>query len=91
MKINKDSLPVTIATATANIGISFTAGRAIGTLLQPLLPAEIDLATKIGLNIITYAATLATSRAIINEVGRNIDAYNEAVVQHNEQNNQTDY
>lgn len=91
MKINKDSFPVNIAVVTANLGIGFTAGRAIGTLIQPLLPAEIDLATKIGLNLITYAATLGTSRAIINEARLNIDAYNETVAQHNERNNQTVY
>ena len=89
MKINKDSQVFTLAKATANVGIGFTVGRAIGTLIQPLLPAEIDLATKVGLNLITYAATLATSRAVFNEAGRMVNEYNELVAQNNEE--QTSY
>ena len=83
-KINRDSNALNFGVTIANLGIGFTAGRAIGTLIQPLLPAEITLATKIGLNLITYAATLATSRTIISEASRTVDAYNEAVAQHNE-------
>ena len=91
MTINRDSTALNIAKATANVGIGLTVGRAIGTLVQPLLPAEIDLATKIGLNLITYATTLATARTVFSEVSRVIDAYNEGVEALNEENNQTVY
>ena len=91
IKINTNSLPFNVAVATANVGIGVTVGRAVGTLMRPLLPAEIDLATKIGLNLITYATTIATSRTIFSEVSRTVDAYNETVVAYNENNNQTVY
>ena len=91
IKINTNSLPFNVAVATANVGIGVTVGRAVGTLMRPLLPAEIDLATKIGLNLITYSIGLATSRTIFSEVSRTVDAYNETVVAYNENNNQTVY
>ena len=90
-KINLNSRAFNLATLTANVGIGLTAGRAIGTLVQPLLPAEIDWATKIGLNLITYAAVHATSRTIIGEVESMVEEYNESVASLNEERNQTVY
>ena len=91
IKINKDSKAFNLVRAGANLGIGLTTGRAVGMLVQPLLPAEIDLAAKIGLNLITYSIGLATSRTVISEVEGIVDGFNEAVVAYNENNNQTVY
>ena len=90
-KINKDSKAFNLVKAGANVGIGLTTGRAVGMLVQPLLPAEIDLAAKIGLNLITYSIGLATSRTVISEVEDMVDGFNETVDVINEEHDQTVY
>lgn len=91
MKINKDSKTFELAKLGAIAGIGMTTGRAVGMLVAPLLPAEVDMAAKIGLNLITYAIGVATSEVMISTVEGAVDNYNESVDQINERNNQTSY
>ena len=90
-KINKNSTALRYVEATANVGIGITTGRAVGMLARALLPAEIDMATRIGLNLITYSIGLATSRTIRSEVSNVISAYNIGVASHNMRHDQTVY
>lgn len=90
-KINKDSKAFELTKLGAIIGIGATTGRAVGMLVQPLLPAEVDMAAKIGLNLITYAIGVATSEVMIGAVEGAVENYNETVDAINEEHDQTVY
>ena len=83
-KINKDSTIFALTEVGVYGGAAICTTLATAKLIQPLLPAEIDLATKVGLYFGVYATQLVVCNRVIKDAKFMVNFYNAVADSYNE-------
>lgn len=83
-KINKDSTIFDLTEVGVYAVTAICTDLAIVKLVLPLLPAQIDLATKVGLYFGTYATSLVVCNRVIKDAKFMVNFYNAVADSYNE-------